>query len=110
TVMSSSRRNAWLAVMIESLLQRMPLEGCRRPCTATTDLPTVAAVSASSFDNDAQMFSAMILTPFFFSQTYLTMEQSRIMHISYLGSFAHYTARSLTLSANPIRSGRKGKS
>src|SRR5437762_8384958 len=38
------------------------------------------------------------------------MEQSRLMHISHLGSFAHYTARSLTLSANSQRSGRKEKS
>jgi hypothetical protein len=76
----------------------MPLEGCRRPCTATTDLPTVAAVSANSLDNDVQMLSAMILAPFFLFHSYSTMEQSRIMHISHLGSFFVFLVASFVIS------------
>jgi hypothetical protein len=60
TVISSSRRTAWLAATTASLAITMPLEGCRVPCTATTDLPTAAETSARSFESLVQIFSIQI--------------------------------------------------
>src|SRR5436305_4276430 len=73
TVISSSRRTAWLAATTASLAITMPLEGWRVPCTATTDLPAVAETSARSFESLLQIFSIQISSlvfPLFFQLQY----------------------------------------
>src|SRR6185437_14090383 len=102
---SSSRRTAWLAVTTASGRKITPLEGCRCPRTATTDLPAVAAAPASSLESAVQILSAilLLLLPCF----HITMEQPEEAHIGHLarpqayfaGPFADKIKRNLKASS-----------